>query len=109
MATKKRCETCLKISRTNNTILFTTFKKTVWKSLLSALQRPRIKKFLSFDYCDDNLHKKLKEAAIVYHKTMPTILINDENEIVFEPSDKEKIWNKHLFSFLSFGQQYIGV
>ncbi|XP_073841564.1 uncharacterized protein [Musca autumnalis] len=50
---------------------------------------------------DFNLHKKLKEATGIYHKTMSPVLYNNNNEPAFENAEKQAIWKNYIQSLFT--------
>ena len=42
------------------------------------------------------MHKKLKETAGVYRKSLAKLLMNDKNEIVVEAENKIKLWKTYV-------------
>ncbi|XP_073820464.1 uncharacterized protein [Musca autumnalis] len=47
---------------------------------------------------DFNLHKKIKEAAGIYRKSLPKVLYNSNNEAVFDITEKKAIWQNYITS-----------
>ncbi|XP_073841196.1 uncharacterized protein [Musca autumnalis] len=45
---------------------------------------------------DFNLHKKIKEAAGIYRKSLPKVLYNSNNEAVFDITEKKAMWQNYI-------------
>ncbi|XP_073823143.1 uncharacterized protein [Musca autumnalis] len=50
---------------------------------------------------DFNMHKKLKETAGIYKRKPPSILFDDNNQAVFEISQRKQIWKEYILKLFT--------